>query len=149
VSWDPVASARNVAQVLQNSGGKELVIQLQAAAEQYTWASNADRTVALYEQAVVARSRPTREDAASLAVLEHRMATLEERLADKEARYDELITALGEDGMSLVGPHGVLPHRLRRPLLAVAARPWLRTVILGPLRIPYRIAHALRRVRRR
>lgn len=143
VAWDAAASARNAAGVLNGSARDALVKELQTVGASYTWEGSADKTMAVYEEAVAARSRPSRDQALDLAKLEHRAAALEERSKSSEAKYEELVESIGEDGLSLVGPHGVLPPDLRRPLLAVAVRPWLRWPILGALRLPYRIAYRL------
>ena len=37
----------------------------------------------------------------------------------------------------LVGPDGVIPSDLRRPLLAIGRRPALRRMVFGPIRSAY------------
>ena len=143
VPWDPVASALNAAPLLQGNGREELVEQIRSEGAKYTWKDSADKTMAVYEQVVAARSLPSRSHALELARLEQRVALLEERARTSEQLHEDLLEAIGPDGLSLVGPQGVLSPDLRRPVLAVAARPWLRGPILGTLKIPYRIAYWL------
>ena len=47
---------------------------------------------------------------------------------------------LSEDAMRLVGPDGVLPRELERPLLAVFGRPGLARAAGAALRMGYRFA---------
>ena len=144
VPWDAAASARNATGILDGDGRESLVSGLQKAAKAYTWAGTAEQTVAVYEDAIAAPSRPLRSRSLDIASVENRLELLEKRAERSEEQYAELVEAIGEDGLSLVGPNGVLPHDLRRPLLAIAVRPWLRGPILGTLRLPYRLMYRLR-----
>jgi hypothetical protein len=138
VPWDAAASADRVIDVLQGAARDELVEQLRTASAPYTWRRCAEQTIEVYERAVSAPSRGPLPEPVD-------MAELEEWARELEARHLELVGALGDDGMSLVGPSGVLPDNMRRPLLAIAVRRWLRVPIFGLLRLPYTIVHRLSR----
>jgi hypothetical protein len=49
-----------------------------------------------------------------------------------------------ETAEGLVGPNGVIPHELRRPLLAIGNRKSLRAPFFGSLRLLYRTGYRLR-----
>ena len=137
VPWDPVASAERALEVLEGPGREELVGQLRAVAAPYTWRRAADQTLEVYNGAVAAPSRPVGAGRA-------RTRGDQDRAAAYESDYCELIEAMGEEGLSLVGPDGVLPPDMRRPLLAIAVRRWLRWPIFGAIKLPYRLAYRLR-----
>lgn len=136
VPWDAGATAAAVLDALVGRGREELVAGTRAAAARYTWDGAAARMVELYEEAAAA---PARESIA----LAKDAQRLEQLAAEHEARYVELREAIGEDGLSLVGPDAALPTAMRRPLLAVSARRWLRTPVFGALRLPYALAYRL------
>jgi hypothetical protein len=52
---------------------------------------------------------------------------------------------LSEDAMRLVGPDGLLPRRLERPLLALASHPKLGTPVFRALDAGYRASRRWRR----
>jgi glycosyltransferase involved in cell wall biosynthesis len=141
VPWDAAATAGAVLDVLVGRGRDELVAGIRAASAQYTWDGAAARMVELYEEAATA---PGRESAA-LARDVQRLDRDAQRLEKLEARYFEFREAIGEDGLSLVGPDAVLPAAMRRPLLAISTRRWLRAPIFGALRLPYAVAHRILR----
>ena len=78
------------------------------SAKRFTWDSSAAQTIEVYRRAM---SDPVREATA---------------IVHEAVRLEQLVAAVGDEGMSLVGPDAVLPPEMRRPLLAVASRPWLR-----------------------
>jgi GT2 family glycosyltransferase len=131
VQWDPAASADRAIDVMIGRGREDFVEQLRFVASLYTWRRSAAQTLKVYEQAAAAPART-------------RAPWVEKHASKKyELRYAELVEAMGEEGMSLVGPNGVLPPDMRRPLLAVAVRGWLRAPIFGLLRFPYRMVYRL------
>ena len=130
VPWDAGASADRVAGLIDGEGRDDLVSRILEAAERFTWDSSAVQTVEVYRRAM---ADPVREATA---------------IVHEAVRLEQLVAAVGDEGMALVGPDAVLPAEMRRPLLAVATRRWLRTPIFGALRAPYRLGHRLRRGRR-
>jgi hypothetical protein len=78
-------------------------------------------------------------DAAAAALLE-----LYESVCDA-APVKPGVPQLSEDAMRLVGPGGVLPADVERPLLALATHPRLGGPVFGALRAGYRASSKLRR----
>ena len=52
---------------------------------------------------------------------------------------------VSEDGMRLVGPDGVLPAEVERPLLALASHPKIGGPVLGAIKAGYRASQRWRR----
>jgi hypothetical protein len=50
-----------------------------------------------------------------------------------------------EDAVRLVGPDGLLPRRLERPLLALASHPRLAKPVFGAIEAGYRVSKRRRR----
>jgi glycosyltransferase involved in cell wall biosynthesis len=132
VPWNPEASADRALDVIDGDGGEALVASIRDSAKQFTWELSAQRTLEAYEKAVESPAR----QAAAVAIDAGSLRQLEE--------YEKLRAEIGEDGMALVGPDGVLPDEMLRPLLAIATRGWLRRPVFGALRAPYRVAHWMR-----
>jgi hypothetical protein len=63
------------------------------------------------------------------------------RVAAELAKYDPI-------DAGLVGPRSLVPYHLRRALVGVAYRRWLRVPIFGTLSAAYNIAYILRHRRR-
>ena len=137
VPWDAGLSADQIIDVVTRRGTDNLVSVLQETAKRFTWEVAAGRTLEVYRATLEA---PTREAVAIAA----EAARLERVLQDANDRYTEVCEAVGEEGLSLVGPNGVLPADMRRPLLAVATRGWLRGPVFGALRFPYQVARRMR-----
>ena len=129
VPWDAVASADRVIDLINGRGTDDLISSIRKAATRFSWDLSAAQTVEVYRRAV---RDPVREATA---------------IVNEAVRLEQVIAAVGDEGMSLVGPDAVLPDEMRRPLLAVATRPWLRGPIFGALRFPYRVARRLRSAR--
>ena len=125
VPWDASASADRVIDLIKD-GGADLVSAIQSAGARFSWDRSAAETVEVYRRAV---KDPVREATA---------------IVTEAVRLEQVVASVGGEGMSLVGPDAVLPTEMRRPLLAIATRPWLRRPIFGALRFPYRLAHRLR-----
>jgi GT2 family glycosyltransferase/glycosyltransferase involved in cell wall biosynthesis len=127
VAWDAAVSADRVIELMNGRGAEDLVSRILESASRFSWDLSAEKTVEVYRQTV---RDPVREATA---------------IVHEAVRLEQMIAAVGEEGLSLVGPDAVLPDDMRRPLLAVATRPWLRGLIFGALRFPYRMAYRLRR----
>jgi GT2 family glycosyltransferase len=128
VPWDAAESAARCAPVLADGVVRaEHIAALQAAAGRLTWARTGSTLVDAYL-----------------------------RTADEPARFEpravlnELSTSFahGQLVRSVIEPGGIPPD-LWRPLLAIAHRPDLRTLMFGPLRLLYRLERMLIGKRRR
>jgi GT2 family glycosyltransferase/glycosyltransferase involved in cell wall biosynthesis len=125
VPWDVGESAARVARVLD--GGPErdsLVATVQAAGARLTWKGTADRLMEVYRQAADAEPRPGASLAKDVLWLHQRV--------DRDP-----------DGLT-----EAIPAELRRPLLAIANRRWLRTLIFGGALAVYRAVYFLTHLRR-
>jgi glycosyltransferase involved in cell wall biosynthesis/GT2 family glycosyltransferase len=123
IPWDAAGSADRAFELINGRGSAELVERIQEAAKKFNWDLAAEHTVDVYRRA--ARD-PVREATA---------------IVNEAVRLEQLLDAVGDEGISLLGPDGVLPKEMRRPLLAVATRKWLRAPVFGALRLPYRMAN--------
>ena len=128
VAWDPAASADRALELMGNERERELNVGLiRRAAETLTWDVSAARLLEVYEQTCEA-------PAAAGGVL---------------FRSGGLINgALTEDAARLMGPGGALPPDVERPLLALSTHPRLASPLFGALKLGYRAAFRLRRLRR-
>jgi glycosyltransferase involved in cell wall biosynthesis len=116
VPWDAIVSADRALELLSDSEARERQIAaVRQAASQLTW------------------------DAAAAALLE-----LYESVCDAP-RAGMAAPQLSEDAMRLVGPGGVLPADVQRPLLALATHPRFGGLVFGALRAGYRASSKLRR----
>jgi glycosyltransferase involved in cell wall biosynthesis len=127
VPWDAEASADRVIDLISGEGSHDLVGRIRDSASRFTWGRSASQTVEVYRRAV---RDPVREATA---------------IVNEAVRLEQVVAAVGDEGMALVGPQAVLPDEMRRPLLAVATRRWLRGPIFGALRVPYRLGYKLTR----
>ena len=139
VPWDVDATAARVAAALvPGSECDRLVSGVATAAAGLTAERNARRHVDVYARAVAEPSPPGAELARELAAVHSERNTLR---AELNAIYDDPL----ERG--LAGRYAVLPPELRRPVLAVATRPALRTTAITLYRAVSRVRSALRRAR--
>jgi glycosyltransferase involved in cell wall biosynthesis len=143
VPWDAGATAELVLDTLDGDGRDKLVAGIANSAALYTWEKAAESTVELYEQAATGPAREAAALAEDSARLEGLAAEHEHRATECESFYATLLESIGDDGLALVGPEAVLPANLRRPILAVTTRRWLRGPLFGPLRLGYGSAYWL------
>jgi GT2 family glycosyltransferase/glycosyltransferase involved in cell wall biosynthesis len=132
--WDPEASADRAMEVLSENGRRlEHVRSLRAAAAGLSWDRTAIELKKLYEDVV---GEPMREAKRLTMELTERDALIQFRYADIASfdRIDRL----------LVGPGGALPAELRRAVLGIANRRFLRAIVFGPLILAYRLVYFLR-----
>jgi hypothetical protein len=52
---------------------------------------------------------------------------------------------ISEDAMRLIGPQGVLPADVERPLLALATHPQIGAPVFGAMKFGYRVSRSWRR----
>jgi glycosyltransferase involved in cell wall biosynthesis len=130
VPWSVEESAGRAFELLRDDRARERNLSsIRAAAAPLTWDATAARLIDVYRAACAAP--PT-----SFSALERR---------------EVLMTGvLSEDALRLIGPYGVLPHDLERPLLALATHPTLAAPMFGAIKFGYRASFRFRqRVRRR
>jgi hypothetical protein len=124
--WDLETSAAHALSLIRDATIREGALQsVREAAAALRWNTLADRLVQIYEATFAAP--------AGLGGLRERDSGLMQR-------------GLSEDALRLVGPGGVLPPELERPLLALASQHRLRRPVFAALRVGYRAS--LRRRRR-
>ena len=129
VPWNAGQSAERVFELMHSDQAREQNIEaIRTASSRLTWDAAAERLVEAYKATC---------DAAP---------TLPSRLA---RTHQVLPGTVSEDAMRLVGPGGVLPIAVERPLLAVATHPRIAAPVFGALKLGYRISSRLRRHNRR
>jgi GT2 family glycosyltransferase len=154
VPWSAIESARRVASVLVAGPERERLISgIRTAGAQLTAVRHAHAHAEVYARALAcARPAGARQAGEALGLQAERETLLDQRealQASREALEAELQSARAELGeiyddplnRGLAGRHAILPAELRRPVLAVASRPVLRTAATAL----YRAGHALRR----
>jgi hypothetical protein len=128
VPWDPVASADAALALMREEPAREAnLAAIRSAARALRWEQTAAQLLEVYLNAC---ERPP-----SPAGLRERTGGLMQR-------------GLSEDAMRLVGPDGLLPRELERPLLALASHRRLGTPVFRAIKAGYE-ASARRRRRRR
>jgi hypothetical protein len=149
VPWDAARSADHAAPLLEQGAARQAhVEQLRKAAATLRWSDCAEGTIAAYRSAMAAPYRASAQDAWQALEREREIVRLDQGVSDLGARVRQLSDELGDDAIALVGPHALLSRSDQRVLLAVAARPTLRRVLLGGLRWGFRIMRAPGRRRR-
>jgi glycosyltransferase involved in cell wall biosynthesis len=143
--WDPRDSARAALPLLTDGTARRAhVDSVRAAAVELTWDRTAHALVDRYEELV---SEPPREAVAGprtrLRLLQQIEESQQIRRAEA-ARFEAYTAAIGPDGLSLVGPDGLLDPRDQRALLAIASRRGPRKLLFSALRGVYRLAHRAR-----
>ena len=142
VPWDVDASAAASLQLLADGPARTAhVAALRAAAERFRWDRTANALVDRYEDVLSRPSREARTGPRERLVLEEQLEVSNRARDTAVAEYRSM---LGEDGLSLVAPGGVLDRRNQRALLAFAARPALRRPLFWALRLAYRVGHRRR-----
>jgi Glycosyl transferases group 1 len=152
VPWDPVRSAARVVPLLSDSPERARhVDSLRQTATALRWADCARATVDAYGKTLATPSRESREGAWQALEREHEIVLLDRNVHDLQAtvhnlqaRVVTLTDDLGPDALALVGPRALLSRADQHALLAVAARPVLRRLLLGGLRRAYRAMRTVR-----
>ena len=135
VPWDAPESASRAAPVLVDGEARDqLVEEVRAAGARFTSRSNGLGLEEVYAKAL--RSPPRQTFWSALAECQRDLDRLREETAELRSIYDDPLNR------GLVGPDAVLPAHLRRPVLAVARRPALRTAAGLLYRAAYALAHA-------
>ncbi|MBV9425350.1 MAG: glycosyltransferase [Solirubrobacterales bacterium] len=125
VPWDVAQSVDRALELLRDEGARRRNVEvIRSAGERLTWDATGARLLEVYEATCDAPSPPA--------------ATL-------ERRYGLLSGGLSEDAMRLMGPGGILPPDLERPLLALATHPRIGSPVFRALRLGYRASYKVRR----
>jgi GT2 family glycosyltransferase/glycosyltransferase involved in cell wall biosynthesis len=133
VPWDPSASAVRVSQLLKRPDAiREQVLAIRRAAGRFTWQATGESIIDVYRAAAAA---PARES----AQLAEELSLVEAEREEAERKYNELWRSLTPEARTLVAPGGPLDPAAQRSLVAVATRPLLRRLLLGPVQLAHRI----------
>ena len=129
--WDPDVTADRLAPYLGSPTLRaEHVAAVRAAGARFTWRSTARRLIEVYRQVASAPVSEARKLVEAFVDERRDRERAEDALRTLRDQYD--VTAQG-----LVGPNGVIPSNLRRPLLAIGTRPALSRPAFGLLRAAY------------
>jgi glycosyltransferase involved in cell wall biosynthesis len=147
--WDASrASGRVIALLVEGGERSRHVTELQRACRAYDVRRCAELTLAAYRRTLASSARSSARRASEALEREREIVRLDRAVSDMEAEHRQLeaehrqlLEDIGEDGMGLVGPHGLLSHADRRALLALAVRPALRRPLLALTRAGYGLAH--------
>jgi hypothetical protein len=127
VPWSPEESAGRLATLLQDDDLRaRTVASVRGAARSFTWDAAAARLIEIYERACDSPATPGR---------------------GVERGRGFTSGVLSEDAMRLVGPGGLLPADVERPLLALATHPQIGNAMFRAMKLGYRASYRLRRLR--
>ena len=128
VPWDDELSADRAFQLLRDDSVRARnVASIRNAAAGLTWDATATKLLELYNATCDAPATP----ASAL-----------------ERRHGLMMGTFSEDATRLVGPGGVLPTEVERPLLALATHPYLGEPMFRAMKFGYRASYRLRRAGR-
>ncbi len=125
VAWDAAASADAALSLLSDEPARQANVDaVRAAGAELTWDRTALRMLELYRRVCDGVPAPAGAFERSAGLMQH---------------------GVSEDGMRLVGPDGVLPAEVERPLLALASHPKIGGPVLGAIKAGYRASQRWRR----
>lgn len=141
--WDPDETARRVLPLLASSERREEhVTAVRAAGAPLTWVRAGAGLGDVYRTVATRPTREARRIAESFAIERAAGQRLQDRCEDLERRLAEMRPMLDTVEEQLLAS---VPRDLRRPLLALTGRPWLRDPLLrligGVYRLGYRVTH--------
>jgi GT2 family glycosyltransferase/glycosyltransferase involved in cell wall biosynthesis len=137
--WDPVVSAKRVHRLLSSpEAASEQIREIRQAGKRFTWQAAGESLVETYWAAATSPAR-----AASRMAFDGARVELEREEAER--KYNELWNSLTPDARTLVAPDGPLSEEATSSLAAVARRPLLRRLLLGPSQILHRLAGGKRK----
>ncbi len=126
VPWDPAESADLALELMQGEEERERNLRLiRAAGEALTWDGAARKLIEIYESTCEA---PGALGGAALR------------------GQGQIHGELSEDALRLLGPAGLLPRDIERPLLALATHPQIGDPVFRAIRAGYRASFRLRRL---
>lgn len=118
IPWDSVASAANAIELIRDESARSANVQaIRTAAAKLSWDVTAERLLEVYNQAC--------DEPLSPAGIVERSEGL-------------LSPDVSEDALRLIGPNGVLPQDLERPLLALATHPQIGRPVFRMIKAGYR-----------
>jgi glycosyltransferase involved in cell wall biosynthesis len=127
VPWDAAASADRALELLRDEAARERnIAAIRAAAAQLTWDASAARLLDVYRAVCDEPPSPT-------SALERAGGLMHE--------------GVSEDALRLVGPDGMLPRDVERPLLALASHPQIGSPVFRAIKAGYRASYRWRRSR--
>jgi GT2 family glycosyltransferase/glycosyltransferase involved in cell wall biosynthesis len=150
--WDAELTAERIARYL---GSEELraehVAAVRAAAAPLTWQQTARRLIDVYTSTANSKASESRKlvnqfvvERGELEATRDALKSREERFNELERDYLELCRVFDKTAEGLVGANGVIPLDLRRPLLAIGSRRFLRATMFGSMRFLYRTGYRVR-----
>lgn len=157
VPWDVRESARKVLPLLEDGDDRRAhVMLLRAAAAQLTWEKTARGLADVYRAVA---DEPTREAAHAVAAQVEIEAELDRARDERDAALTQLrklqprsqeLARIERDPArrALAGTSGVFSDEIRRILLAVGYRRWLRRLVFGTMTGIYRLVYFVRHGRR-
>jgi glycosyltransferase involved in cell wall biosynthesis len=126
VAWDPASAADRALALMRDESARERQIEaVRRAAANLRWETTADRLVEIYRATCDGPPAPA---------------------AVSERGHGVMQRGFSDDAFRLLGPDGVLPTGVERPLLALATHPQLATPVFGALTAGYRASARLRRI---
>ena len=127
-AWDPQATASRTIELLRDGAARDAnLAAIRAAAAEHTWTRAGAELVDLYNEACDGPAAPGGRSGGGYG----------------------LVSIRSGDAVRLVGPEGVLPKELERPLLALATHRQIGWPLFAAIKVCYRAAYALRRLRLR
>jgi GT2 family glycosyltransferase len=156
VPWNADESADRVIEVLGDERVRqELVGGIAAVGARLSWSHTASHLLDVYQRAVSTPATTAAPLAAEhMSLQAELLAEREDRMATRAA-HDRVAAELSAElakydpiDAGLVGPRSLVPYHLRRALVGIAYRKWLRVPIFGTLNAAYSLAYFLRHRRR-
>jgi GT2 family glycosyltransferase/glycosyltransferase involved in cell wall biosynthesis len=133
VPWDPSASAASVHHLLEDREACAAHLRaVRQAGLRFSWKATGEALVDVYWAAAASPAR----EATRLAVALEQVTSERD---EAERKYEELWGTLTPDMRTLVGPGSPLPPQAQHSLAAVARRPLLRRLLLGPAQLAHRV----------
>jgi glycosyltransferase involved in cell wall biosynthesis len=147
--WDLERASARAARLLTDPDAREAhVAALRRACSAYDLSRCAEQTIVAYRNTLASPARSSGRGAWEALEREREIVRLDKAVSDVSAEHRSLLTEhrsllkdIGEDGLALVGPGGLLSRADRRTLLALVARPGLRRPLFALGRAGYRVAH--------
>jgi GT2 family glycosyltransferase/glycosyltransferase involved in cell wall biosynthesis len=129
VPWSPELTAEAALRLLRDASAREQNVHaIRDAGRGLSWERTAGELLRIYRETCDAPVTPA---------------------SAMERRYGFMRGTLSQDALRLIGPHGVLPADLQRPLLALAMHPQLGRPMFRVIKLGYRASYAWRRRRGR
>jgi GT2 family glycosyltransferase/glycosyltransferase involved in cell wall biosynthesis len=135
VPWDPKESAKRVASLLAHEDAIEQHVRaIRRAGGALTWRATAETLIEVYYVTAASPAREASRMAKELILVEAERDEL-------QRKYTELFESLTPEAREIVAPGGPLGPEEHRSLAAVARRPLLRRLVLGPVGLARRLSH--------